>query len=74
LGNFIFGKEKINMTAYEFYWQDRDGKEHFFGILPERRREGARITAESILNWGRMVISSIGDSDKMFYVQVKVKG
>jgi hypothetical protein len=62
------------MTAYEFYWRDRNGQEHFFGILPERRKEEERITAESILNWGRMVISSIADSEKMFYVQVKVSG
>jgi hypothetical protein len=62
------------MTAYEFYWRDRNGKEHFFGILPERRQKEERITAESILNWGRMVISSIADTEKMFYVQVKVSG
>jgi hypothetical protein len=62
------------MTAYEFYWRDRNGKEHFFGILPERRKREERITAESILNWGRMVISGIADTEKMFYVQVKLRG
>jgi len=44
------------MKAYEFYWQDKEGKEHFLGILPERRKNSERITEESILNWGRMII------------------
>ena len=44
------------MKAYEFYWEDREGKEHFLGILPERRKNPGRITEESILNWGRMIL------------------
>jgi hypothetical protein len=61
------------MTAYEFYWRDLKGKEHFFGILPERRKRPERITDESVLNWGKLVISSIADPNRMFYVQVNIK-
>jgi len=38
------------MEAYEFYWRDDKGKEHFIGILPERRKNPKRITKESVLN------------------------
>jgi len=61
------------MTAYEFYWRDEGGNEHLFGILPERRKGDGRITAESIINWGRSVVSSIADPDKMYFVPVKIK-
>ena len=44
------------MTAYEFYWEDKEGREHFLGILPERRKDPERITQASILNWARIVI------------------
>ena len=44
------------MRAYEFYWEDKEGKEHFLGILPERRKNPGRITEESILNWGRVIL------------------
>ena len=43
------------MRAYEFYWEDKEEKEHFLGILPERRKNPERITEESILNWGRAI-------------------
>jgi hypothetical protein len=44
------------MRAYEFYWEDKEGKEHFLGVLPERRKSPERITEGSMLNWGRVVI------------------
>ena len=44
------------MRAYEFYWEDKEEKEHFLGMLPERRKNPERITEESILNWGRMIL------------------
>ncbi len=61
------------MTAYEFYWRDESGNEHLFGILPERRRMDDRITADSIITWGKSVLSSIADPEKMYFVPVKVK-
>jgi hypothetical protein len=61
------------MTAYEFYWRDESGKEHLFGILPERRKLDDRITVDSIINWGRSVISSIADPEQMFFVPVKIE-
>jgi len=38
------------MVAYEFYWQDPiEGYQHI-GTLPERRKNPARITQESVMN------------------------
>ncbi len=58
------------MTAYEFYYRDERGKEHFIGILPERRKDPKRITKESVLNWGRMVIGEGSDVTDLYFVRV----
>ena len=58
------------MTAYEFYYRDERGKEHFIGILPERRKDPRRITKESVLNWGRMVIGESSDVTDLYFVRV----
>jgi hypothetical protein len=60
------------MTAYEFYWDDETGGAHLIGILPERRKNLERITQESIMNWGRMVISDYIDSNNLYFIQVEV--
>jgi hypothetical protein len=60
------------MLAYEFYWCDEKGKEHFIGILPERRQKPERITQESILNWGWKVIGDNSDVKDIYFVKVDV--
>jgi hypothetical protein len=60
------------MTAYEFYYRDEKGKEHFIGILPERRKDPKRITKESVLNWGRMVIGESSDVTDLYFVRVNM--
>jgi len=60
------------MTAYEFYWDDETGEAHLIGILPERRKNLERITQESIMNWGRMVISDYIASNNLYFIQVEV--
>ena len=44
------------MVAYEYYWCGATGEKHTIGILPERRRIEERITKDSILKWGRIVL------------------
>ncbi len=56
------------MIAYEFYWTDPAGDDHFIGILPERRRNPERITEESILNWGRMAVCECGEIQEIFFI------
>ena len=62
------------MVAYEFYWRDETGKEHFIGILPERRRKPERITKDSVLNWGWKIIGHDSDVNDIYFVQVEMKG
>jgi hypothetical protein len=62
------------MVAYEFYWRDEEGKEHFIGILPERRKNRERITKKSIINWGWQVIGDNSDVNNIYFVQVEMAG
>ena len=61
---FRLGDAGIKMMAYEFYWNDKDGGSHFIGSLPERRKNPERITWESIMNWGRMIVGDSGHGGK----------
>jgi len=61
------------MEAYEFYWRDEMEKEHFIGILPERRKNPERITKDSILNWGWNIIGNNSDVNNIYFVQVEMK-
>ena len=65
-------KEACPMTAYEFYWKDHEGGEHFLGTLPERRKNPERITEESIKKWGRLIIGEWAKINNFYFIQVKV--
>ncbi len=60
------------MVAYEFFGLDEAREEHLIGILPERRRDSKRITQESILNWGRIVMGDDTGFNKLFFTKVTV--
>jgi hypothetical protein len=51
------------MVAYEFYWRDEIGKDHFIGLIPERRKKPERITPESVSKWVRTFLDDIADFD-----------
>jgi len=58
------------MIAYTFYWIDEREKVHFVGLLPERRKKTERITQESIINYGKTILSDDADPYSLFYIQV----
>ena len=60
------------MVAYEFYWCNETGEEHFIGILPERRKNPERITKDSILNWGWKVIGDNPDVNNIYFILVEL--
>jgi hypothetical protein len=60
------------MVAYEFYWRDERGKNHFIWILPERRKNPERITQESIINWGKKVIIDDSEVKDIFFTQLEI--
>jgi hypothetical protein len=63
---------ELNMMAYKFYWRDKKGKEHFIGILPERRKNSERITEESILNWAWNIIGDHSGVNNIYFLQVEM--
>lgn len=64
-------RRDLTMTAYEFYFEDGEGTPHFFGILPERRKNPERITHESIMNWGRTVLGNREGIRKIYFVKIE---
>jgi hypothetical protein len=63
--------EELGMLAYELYWLDETKKTHFIGILPERRKKPERITQNSILNWGKLVIGDDAIAKDIYFVKVE---
>ena len=60
------------MVAYEFYLNDSERNETLVGILPERRKDPKRITNESVLKWGRMVLGDSVDNKDIIIKQVTI--
>ena len=60
------------MVAYEFYLVDDEEEYHLLGILPERRNDPLRITPESILNWGKLVVGENVDLSGFYFIQIDV--
>ena len=62
------------MVGYEFYCCDALNENYqLIGILPERRKNPARITHESIMNWGRKLLGENMNGDDIFFVQVTME-
>ena len=55
------------MVAYEFYWRDPEGRYQIIGVLPERRKNPMRITMESLMNRGKMLLGNDVDSKNIFF-------
>ncbi len=60
------------MVAYEFYWRDEKGKEHLVGILPERRKDPARINRDSIMNWIKGISVEEANGRSVYFIEVRV--
>jgi hypothetical protein len=60
------------MLVYEFYRTDEIGNTHLIGILPERRKDQARINNESIMNWIYLVIGNRIGSNNISFTKVNL--
>jgi len=60
------------MRAYELYLRDAIGGLHLIGMLPERRKNPERITDESILNWGKIILGENAGLSNLFFVQITI--
>ena len=61
------------MVAYKLYLYDKVQGYKLFGILLERRKDPKRITKESVLKWGRMLIGDSADDKKITFKQMIVE-
>ena len=63
------------MVAYEIYQiykKEPITRYEFIGVLPERRKNPARITEESIINWGRKFFGGSLDITRIFIIQLEI--
>jgi len=58
------------MEGYEFYWLNPKGGYQIIGVMPERRKNAARVTQESIMRWGRNIFGKEFDSKDIFFIEV----
>ena len=61
------------MVAYELFSFDKKNGYEFIGILPERRKDPKRITKESVVNWGRMVLGNRSGGKKILFNRVAME-
>ena len=64
--------EDYNMVAYEFYLVDDFEEFRSLGILPERRKDPLRITQESIIKWGKLIVGDSVEDNKIYFIQIEV--
>ena len=60
------------MVAYEFYRLDPKGGYQIIGVLPERRKNSARVTQESIMRWGNNIFGKDFDTKDIFFIQMMI--
>ncbi len=60
------------MVAYEYYWRDETDRVHFIGIIPERRGRSERITGESILNLGKIILGEDAGLSNLFFDRITI--
>lgn len=60
------------MVAYELYLYDERKGDQLIGILPERRKDPRRITKESVLKWGRMILGESTENKNIIIRQMTI--
>ena len=61
------------MVVYEFYRRVPDGEDRLIGVLPERRKDGERITDQTIMNWAKLLVPEDILIDKVYFIRVEGK-
>jgi hypothetical protein len=60
------------MLLYELYALKKKKGYELIGVLPERRKNPARITKSSVMNWGKMLSGDEVDSEDIFFKPVSI--
>ncbi len=61
------------MLVYELYTFDKKKGYELIGVLPERRKNRTRITKESVIRWGRMLLNDDVDSKDIFFKPIAIE-
>jgi hypothetical protein len=62
------------MLVYELYAFNKTKGYELIGVLPERRKNPARITKNSVINWVKMLSGDDVDSKDIFFKPVRLDG
>ena len=60
------------MLVYKVYTFDMTNGYELIGILPERRKNPMRVTRDSVINWGRMLLDYDDDSTSIIFKPVRI--
>jgi hypothetical protein len=61
------------MLVYELYTFDSEKGYELIGFLPERRKNLTRITKESVIRWGKMLLGEGVDCTKIFFKPIAME-
>ena len=60
------------MLAYEVYTFNKKKGYEFIGVLPERRKNRRRITKNSVMNWGKVLLGDNVDRENIIFRRVTI--
>ena len=60
------------MVVYELYWLDPIGEYQLIGVLPERRKDPMRITKDSVMNWGKMLLCDDAEGKNISFKRLTI--
>jgi hypothetical protein len=61
------------MLVYELYTFHKEKGYELIGVLPERRKNPTRITRESVIRWGRMLLGDDIDCKDIFLKPIAIE-
>ncbi len=60
------------MLAYKLYSFNNSRGYEVIGVLPERRKNQARITKDSVMNWGKVLLGDNVNDSEIFFKAVRI--
>jgi hypothetical protein len=61
------------MATYEFYLNDDIKEFYLLGILYERRKDPVRVSHQSIMNWGKLIVGDYVDINNIYFIEIEVQ-
>jgi hypothetical protein len=61
------------MLVYELYTFNKEKGYKLIGVLPERRKNPTRITKESVIRWGKMLLEGDVDGEEIFFKPIAIE-